>query len=1474
MSALRLVYDVSANQTIGLYLSSPNVTINWGDGSSNSFVSVGALNVSYTYNSAGTYTINIDGSLNGFGNAPGSISYAAGIERLVEVNSFGSVGLTYCNFQGATNLTVVPTSIPSSITNAYGMFKGCTSLNDSRLTDWVVSNITTMTFMFSDCTAFNKPIGNWNVGNVVNTSDMFSNATAFNQDISNWNVSNNTTMKNMFLNASSFNQNIGSWQITGLNPAVYTESAEQMFDNCGLSEGNFNSILYGWSQKSVNRNVILGASNVYYSASLGTQGYNTLVNSYGWTINTFLKPMRLTYYIPANSPSTRTSMYLGVSGTVIVNWGDSSQNTVLQTGVVSHTYASPGTYSAMILGKYTTSMYAYGNGYGMSAPNSYYLKEVLDYGGFNLTSLAGAFSGRVALSNIPPITYLAPLPSTVTNISFIFSDYSGTLPDITGWNTSNVTNMASAFQNVVYTSKFNQNIGGWNTSNVTNMDGMFSGCSEFNQPIGNWDVSKVTTMISMFAGCAQFNQDISNWNVGNVTNMGAMFGGAYKFNSPLANWNVGKVTNMGAMFGQAREFNQPINSWDVSKVTDFYRMFREASKFNQNIDQWNMASVRFNGFMDVFAYATSFDQNLGALNISRTSDLYGTFAYTGWSPSNLGKTLYGWAQQNVTGVRITTNQLYYDASGFIGYNILTGSLGWNIPSTSMKLDTIRMSFAIPSTNRSTAVYLGINSPHSVTINWGDSSTNVISSTQGIQHTYPAAGTYAVEISSTNPSAIYQLGDPTATYSSRYLTQIVSWGAFYLTSLAGACNSILGTLTSAPAPPTTVTDMNSMFRFARDMSLNVSNWDVSKVTNMSYMFSGSTSQSSYYSPDISGWNTGNVTNMSYMFASNKSFNRTISSWNTGNVTNMSNMFYDGSGAVIFNQNLGNWDVTQVTNMANMLSNTGLTSENFGNTLYSWSQQNLKLGVELGASGLSLLTVNGILGFTALGGLKAWNITGIQNLSLTYAIPTPNTTVELFLTTPQASINWGDGSFNSAIQSGLVTAGHVYSAPGTYAIKIFGTMSGFGYTPDAGDYVATNIQYLTSVSDFGVGGMSYCNFRGASSLTQIPNSIPTGLTNLRSMFAGCSQLNDANLLNWQVSSVTNMSNMFAGASTLNRNFGGWNIANVTDMSNAFSYSGIDAVNFGTTLYNWSLQSVQPNVNLGAIGLNINDAGYQGLLTLSSSPKLWNITGWAYFPTSTTQFSGYSFSFSYLNSSTLVTSGHVYKLKNVTTGETLSTFSPTGTIPIYTVYSFNNLVLFTSGITTFAIQDASNNDSVVFQTDITFNIICFREDTKILCLKYDKEEYVPIQNLRKGCLVKTRLSGYVPIDMIGKTNIYNEGVSDRIKDQLYVCKRDQYPDLFEDLYITGAHSILVDKLTPTQKAKTLEFVEEICVTEDKYRLMAFIDERAVPFETKGNFTIYHIALANDDPFSNYGVYANGLLVESCSKRCLKELSNMTIL
>ena len=169
------------------------------------------------------------------------------------------------------------------------------------------------------------------------------------------------------------------------------------------------------------------------------------------------------------------------------------------------------------------------------------------------------------------------------------------------------------------------------------------------------------------------------------------------------------------------------------------------------------------------------------------------------------------------------------------------------------------------------------------------------------------------------------------------------------------------------------------------------------------------------------------------------------------------------------------------------------------------------------------------------------------------------------------------------------------------------------------------------------------------------------------------------------------------------------------------------------------------------------------------------------------------------------------------------------------------------------------------------CFNEDTKILTNK----GYIPIQDLRKGDLVKTLKHGYKAIDMIGKRDIYHAASKERMKDQLYKCSSTEYPNMLEDLILTGCHSILEDSFcSEEQVEKVREVYGNIYITDDKYRIPACVDPRSSVYEIPGYYTIYHLALEHENYFMNYGIFANGLLVESCSKRYLRELSNMTLI
>uniref|UniRef100_A0A6C0DJ44 Hedgehog/Intein (Hint) domain-containing protein n=1 Tax=viral metagenome TaxID=1070528 RepID=A0A6C0DJ44_9ZZZZ len=168
-----------------------------------------------------------------------------------------------------------------------------------------------------------------------------------------------------------------------------------------------------------------------------------------------------------------------------------------------------------------------------------------------------------------------------------------------------------------------------------------------------------------------------------------------------------------------------------------------------------------------------------------------------------------------------------------------------------------------------------------------------------------------------------------------------------------------------------------------------------------------------------------------------------------------------------------------------------------------------------------------------------------------------------------------------------------------------------------------------------------------------------------------------------------------------------------------------------------------------------------------------------------------------------------------------------------------------------------------------LCFKEDTKILTDK----GYVLIQNLKKGDLVQTLSDGLKPIDIICKIEMYHIASEERIKDQLYIYTSEEYPELLEELILTGGHSILVDNLDETLKTQINNIIiEDEQMIDNKYRLLAYIDEKSKVYENKGNHIIYHFALEGDY-YKNYGVYANGLLLEACSQFYLKGEKNMIV-
>jgi hypothetical protein len=58
----------------------------------------------------------------------------------------------------------------------------------------------------------------------------------------------------------------------------------------------------------------------------------------------------------------------------------------------------------------------------------------------------------------------------------------------------------------------------------------------------------------------------------------------------------------------------------------------------------------------------------------------------------------------------------------------------------------------------------------------------------------------------------------------------------------------------------------------------------------------------------------------------------------------------------------------------------------------------------------------------------------------------------------------------------------------------------------------------------------------------------------------------------------------------------------------------------------------------------------------------------------------------------------------------------------------------------------------------------------------------------------------------------------------------------------------------------------------LLSCNNEKAILYEEEGIFTVYHLALENESEFGEYGIFANGLLTESCNIHFFKKFMDFS--
>ena len=144
------------------------------------------------------------------------------------------------------------------------------------------------------------------------------------------------------------------------------------------------------------------------------------------------------------------------------------------------------------------------------------------------------------------------------------------LPDISKWNTSNVTKMDNIFADCKNLLKL-PDISKWNTAKVNSMDYMFCNCCslKYLPEISIWNINKVKNMKHMFENCKllEYLPDLSKWNTSQLTNIFSIFYGMLSLKSlpDISKWKTSNLINMSFMIYDCLSLNE--NSIpDFSKI--------------------------------------------------------------------------------------------------------------------------------------------------------------------------------------------------------------------------------------------------------------------------------------------------------------------------------------------------------------------------------------------------------------------------------------------------------------------------------------------------------------------------------------------------------------------------------------------------------------------------------------------------------------------------------------------------------------------------------------------------------------------------------------------------------------------------------------------------------------------------------------------------------------------------------------------
>ena len=233
---------------------------------------------------------------------------------------------------------------------------------------------------------------------------------------------------------------------------------------------------------------------------------------------------------------------------------------------------------------------------------------------------------------VESVEFMKPFANARPTSTRSWFDYCMKMEIIKGWqylNTSEVTNMSAMF----YSCRKLQSLdlSHFNTSKVTDMSNMFSGCAASIIDVSGFNTEKVTDMSFMFQNCENVETlDVSGFNTAKVTNFESMFNGCSKVQAlDVTGFNTANAGRMQEMFyGCSSLTSLDVSGFDISKAQHIYGMFQDCSGLKTlDLSNFKITSLYTGISLDhMFQGCTSLESiDLSILNTANIDSYYMTF---------------------------------------------------------------------------------------------------------------------------------------------------------------------------------------------------------------------------------------------------------------------------------------------------------------------------------------------------------------------------------------------------------------------------------------------------------------------------------------------------------------------------------------------------------------------------------------------------------------------------------------------------------------------------------------------------------------------------------------------------------------------------------------------------------------------------------------------------------------------------------